>query len=144
MQIFEGEIEPADIKQGALGNCYFLSVLSVSTENPDRIRKLFVSEEVSDAGMFQVCLTKNGLKVKVTIDSFFPCTKHGNPCFSSANGNELWVLILEKAWAKLHGSYDMIIGGRAHETFRDILGAPAGFYKSSDEDAFQKLLDADR
>jgi hypothetical protein len=46
------------------------------------------------------------------------------------------VLILEKAWAKLHNSYDMIIGGHAYETFRDILGAPAWSHEVDEEDAF--------
>jgi hypothetical protein len=43
-EIFAGKIEPNDIKQGALGDCYFLSSLSALTENPDRIRNLFVSD----------------------------------------------------------------------------------------------------
>ena len=46
----------------------------------------------------------------VVIDDFIPCAKKA-PVFSSANGNELWVILLEKAWAKLHGSYERIIGG---------------------------------
>ena len=40
-QIFEGAIEPNDIKQGSLGDCYFLSSLSVICEHPNRIRSLF-------------------------------------------------------------------------------------------------------
>ena len=44
LAVFAGNIEPADIKQGALGDCYFLSVLSVLTEKPDRVRKLFETD----------------------------------------------------------------------------------------------------
>jgi calpain-15 len=117
--------------------------LSVTSENPERIRKLFPSDEVNPNGSVQVCLTKNGLKTRVTLDTYFPVNENDRPCFSRANGSELWVLILEKAWAKLHGSYERIIGGMAHETFRDVLGAPSFSYKSDEEDAFQKILEAD-
>jgi hypothetical protein len=44
LKVFAGQVEPNDIRQGALGDCYFLSVLSVTTEKPERIRKLFVSD----------------------------------------------------------------------------------------------------
>ena len=110
LSVFAGAIEPADIKQGALGDCYFLSVLSVLTEKPERVRRLFETDQVNPEGIFGLNVTKNGVKSMVVIDDFIPC-KNGEPIFSKANGNELWVILLEKAWAKLHGSYERIIGG---------------------------------
>ena len=110
LAVFAGNIEPADIKQGALGDCYFLSVLSVLTEKPERVRILFETDLVNPEGIFGLNMTKNGIKQMVVIDDFIPC-KNKEPVFSSANGNELWVILLEKAWAKLHGSYERIIGG---------------------------------
>jgi len=50
---------------------------------------------------------KNGEKIDIIIDNFIPCISH-RPCFSRANGNELWVILLEKAYAKLHGNYNRI------------------------------------
>jgi len=46
----------------------------------------------------------------VIVDDFLPCKYH-EPAFAKANGNELWVLLLEKCWAKIHGSYERIESG---------------------------------
>ena len=43
LAIFSGGIEPNDIQQRTLGDCYFLSVLAALAEKPDRIRKMFVT-----------------------------------------------------------------------------------------------------
>lgn len=71
------------------------------------------------------------------MDDNFPAEVKGGKeraAFSTANDNELWVLLLEKAWAKVHGDYCKIVGGLSHETFRDMTGAPGYMYKSKDED----------
>jgi calpain-15 len=46
----------------------------------------------------------------VVVDDYIPC-KDGRIVFSHAHDNELWVMLLEKAWAKIHGNYARIIGG---------------------------------
>ena len=38
--VFEKGISPNDIIQGTIGDCYFLAVLSVIADNPNRIRAL--------------------------------------------------------------------------------------------------------
>jgi hypothetical protein len=35
---------------------------------------------------------------------------------------------MEKAWAKIHGSYEIIIAGDGAKTLRDITGAPSFNY----------------
>jgi hypothetical protein len=68
------------------------------------------------------------------VDDFFPCDL-GEPAFSHANGNELWVMLIEKAWAKVHGSYERIEAGLAENVFRDLTGAPTSVsYCDHDED----------
>jgi hypothetical protein len=44
--------------------------------------------------------------------------------YSKARRNQLWVPFLEKAYAKIHGSYRAISGGHIAEAFLDLTGAP--------------------
>jgi hypothetical protein len=60
LKVFQGAIEPNDIKQGSLGDCYFLSSLSVIAERPNRISNMFVTKEVNSESIYAVNITKNG------------------------------------------------------------------------------------
>jgi calpain-15 len=117
-------IEPGDIKQGLLGDCYFLSVLSILAEHPLRIKNLFKSQYRNDQGIYGVKLLNKGEYKEIVVDDYFPCLG-GEPAFSKANGRELWVLLLEKAWAKKFGSYERIEAGFAENVMHDLTGAPA-------------------
>jgi hypothetical protein len=59
----------------------------------------------------------------VVVDDYFPCDGNGTPCFAQlpANG-DFWCLIVEKAFAKLHGSYQGIIGGHTNEALQAFTG----------------------
>lgn len=77
------------------------------------------------------------------MDDFIPC-KWNKPVFTRANGNELWVLFLEKAYAKIHGSYDRIVGGWSNLAMRDLTGAPGYSYViDKEKDMFEKIVEAD-
>lgn len=43
-KIITGKIEPTDIVQGYLGDCYFLAGLAALAERPDRIFNLFLTQ----------------------------------------------------------------------------------------------------
>ena len=91
----------------------------------------------------------NGCKHEVLVDDHVPCYTYGDaiwlPKFAQAHGPELWVIILEKVWAMIHGSYDRIISGSFYETTRALTGAPGFLFDNIDKDAnfFQKILDWD-
>ena len=88
---------------------------------------------MNDFGIYEVRICKDGMWTDVVVDEWIP-VKDGEPVFSRANGPELWVLILEKAWAKLHGSYHAIESGLAITAFRDLTGAPCYLYKIAKEE----------
>ena len=67
------------------------------------------------------------------MDDYFPCFPNSGPMFSRNNGNELWVLLLEKAYAKLHGGYKTITGGLPFEAMMDLTGSPTMSLSLKDE-----------
>jgi calpain-15 len=78
-------------------------------------------------------MAKGGVRHIVTIDDYFPCSVTGGPIFSrSSEPTELWVMILEKAYAKLHGSYYTLRGGFALEVLMDLTGAPGECFYTDD------------
>lgn len=135
--IFYQEIEPNDIRQGNLGNCYLLSSLSSLAERPYIVKKIFHTVEKNDYGIYSVWFNSNGTWTNIIIDDYFPClNEKAGPAFSRANGNELWVLIIEKAYAKMFGSYHSIEGGNPAVALRDLTGAP---YENKDEGSQEEM-----
>jgi calpain-15 len=118
------DINPNDIQQGALGDCYFLSALSALAETPSRVMSLFITTEASKHGIYMVRLCIYGIWRYFLLDDYFPVTSTGRLAFSRCVGNEIWVLLLEKAYAKLYGSYEAIVAGDPCEAMNDLSGAP--------------------
>jgi len=153
--VFEHEIDPNDIKQGGLGDCWFLSALSSLAERPGMVKRLFITQEYNKEGIYKIKICKNGEWVVVTVDDYIPCRYNGGPIFSRGAGNELWVMLIEKAYAKLHGNYHALSGGFTAHAMIDLSGCPTEHVKfpqdRSDYEAiedesneiFEKLLDAD-
>lgn len=132
-QVFDKSIEPADILQGQLGDCWFLCAVSCLAENPYLVERLFLTKDCNEEGIYRVKICKNGEWKEVVVDDYFPCFPRGGPIFSRGNGNELWVLLLEKAYAKLHGSYRNIVGGIPSEAMMDLTGCPTISFMFTEE-----------
>ena len=75
-------------------------------------------------GIYGVRFCKSGTWQDLVVDKYLPCL-NGGPVFSQGNKNEIWVLLLEKAWAKIHGSYFRIEAGSAETVMHDLTGAPS-------------------
>jgi hypothetical protein len=73
-----------------------------------------IEHEYNEQGIYGAVCYVNGCKHEVLVDDHVPCKGYAgqwSPKFAQAHGPELWVIILEKVWAKIHGSYDRISGG---------------------------------
>jgi len=112
-KLFEGKIEPTDIAQGKLGNCWLLAAIATLAEFDGIVPSVFVSRQRSVRGWYAVRLwdTENSRFTRIVVDDHFPCDASGQPLFANPNGRELWVLLLEKAFAKFMGDYAALEGG---------------------------------
>jgi hypothetical protein len=79
---------------------------------------------LSRVGVYKVRLCINGCWKSITIDDYFPCDVNGGPIYSRNHDSELWVLLLEKAFAKSFGSYHSLRFGYCYEAMIDLTGAP--------------------
>ena len=104
---------------------------------------MFISKDQNIHGAFCVKICKNGEWKEVVIDDYIPCDRQ-QVVFSAANGNELWVIILEKAWAKLHGSYERIEAGFAENVMRDLTGAPTEVIECDEDKLWDSCVKADK
>lgn len=130
-------IMPEDIKPGALGDRWFLGVLSALAPCPDIVERLLLGTQGFKEGIFQVTCWKNGRSTTVIIDDWVPCcASTGKPCFSHTESGALWVVLLEKAWAKLHGSYKHLEVGAPYQAMMDMSCSPGecfGFKQAAQE-----------
>ena len=138
------DISPNDILQGSLGDCYFLSALSAMAEFPQRIQRLFETSEYEPSGCYKVKIMDMGVWKEYVLDDYFPCTPEGTIAFSGPREEkgttELWVMLLEKAWAKRFGCYYDIEYGFTFESLTDLTGAPCDVMLTSNPELWDKIF----
>lgn len=113
-----------------------MSAISSLAETPDRIKKAFASDTANSIGCYAVDLYLNGERTEIIIDDQFPVYGGSTDiACSSSLYNDIWMQLLEKAWAKANGGYDKIVFGLSSEVLKAVTGAPTFTY---DHDDFSK------
>ena len=124
----ENKIFPSDIRQGFLGNSSFTSNLACLTENSEFItEKIFQNcKKKNFLGKYEIRLCHCGVWCSIMIDDYFPCFPGpgGGPIGTRGHDNSLWILLIEKAYAKSYGSYMALENGFFLEAFIDLTGVP--------------------
>lgn len=142
MKLFQDKITPEDICQGSLGDCWLLAAFSCLAVHDGAIQSRFITKEYDPRGKYKVRLfdVQEDKWKTIVVDDYIPVDaacwendKIAKPKFSKPNGNELWTMILEKAFAKLCGSYANLEGGSAVWALRAMTGDKARVFKLEGE-----------
>lgn len=111
--IFPEKFGPEDLRQGNLGDGYLIAALiSLTTiRNGQIIKDAFITKKDNSRNVYIVRWLIDGKPRMVAVDDWIPGTD-GIPMGSRlGTNNAFWPLIIEKAWAKIYGSYSLIQGG---------------------------------
>jgi len=121
---FVGDIQSPLIQQGALGDSYLVNAMRFLACQPKFIGRLLVSSSYAELGVYTFKFSKAGKWRYVHIDDRIPCRQSGaiNFC-KNANPYETWAMLLEKAYAKLHGCYEAIANGLIEKVLADLTPA---------------------
>ncbi|XP_062848408.1 calpain-2 catalytic subunit-like [Trichomycterus rosablanca] len=112
-----------DLAQGDLGDCWFLAAIGAITFQKDIMVEIIPENQSFSqdyAGIFHFRFWRFGKWVDVVIDDKLP-TIDGKLIFVHCKTrNEFWPALLEKAYAKVCGSYADLRGGLVSEALRDF------------------------
>ena len=137
-----------DVRQGALGDCWFISALSVIVTRDELLvggrrgmqydKDMIIDKDIAASlsmgvyppifhryrlrGLYVVRFFKNFRWIYVIVDDRLPVNKESmRPVFGTCkNAHELWVALIEKAYAKMHGCYEQLISGYIDEGIYEL------------------------
>jgi len=149
-QFIDAGAGAGDVKQGTIGDCWFVSALSVLVTRDELLtggragmkydKDMIIDKETASSlslgvwpsifhrhrlqGIYVLRFFKNFEWIYVIVDDRLPVDKTTKKLVfgKCINQHELWVPLIEKAYAKLHGCYEQLISGYIDEGIFDLTG----------------------
>lgn len=128
-QLFKEGVDPDDINQGMLGDCWLMGAMSALAEFEDAVRWIFCQRETCDAeGNYALQLYDVVERRWVAVSADAKSVPYGH-----AKSGEKWVPVLEKAFADKFGGYEQLNGNNCSLALMMLTGGDALDYTVMDD-----------
>ena len=117
-------INPQDINQGYIGNCWIMAAISAIAEVPDRVTDVFVNDEISDVGIYGVKMYTLGVPFTQIIDDYLPYSGENTIFAGLGKDGSVWGAVMEKVFAKRYGNWEHTVGGWMYAAVAAMNGSP--------------------
>lgn len=106
--IYKEEITSEDVAPGIFDDSYVQAALSrVAQDSGKVIKQCFVTKDINSVGVYVITIFIDGSPNNVLIDDYVPYFETSKqPAFTNTASDSIWALLIEKAWAKVCGSYE--------------------------------------
>ena len=113
----------------------FFHAISILSSIPNLIENIFESKEISEQNYYTLYVYIDGDYQKLILDDFLPIVKNTNSLrFAKPDKEEIWLPLLEKAFAKTHGGYGALITCDVAEVLQCFTGVPVEKFNIIDLD----------
>ena len=104
---------------------HFFHAIKILTKIPGLIPQIFKSEKVNPNGFYELYIYTHGQFKILIVDDYFPIIKGSNLLrFAKPVKSEIWLLLLEKAFAKLNGGYGSLFSCNISHVIQTFTGFP--------------------
>lgn len=147
-KLFLDDINCDDAKQGILGNCYLISIIAALSQRIDLINKIFKTKTINENGFYELFYYDQfGTKKIIFVDDYFPFVDLNDGAGlqllgTIPNGEEIWVMLMEKAYVKYEGGWTNIEGGTITSELEFFTGCNCKNIELTCEYAWQEILNA--
>uniref|UniRef100_A0A914DKZ5 Calpain catalytic domain-containing protein n=1 Tax=Acrobeloides nanus TaxID=290746 RepID=A0A914DKZ5_9BILA len=123
-----------DVVQGAIADCWLLAAVATISMCDGLFFRVVppdqgFSKKESYAGVFYFHFWRYGEWIEVVVDDRLPTYNKSLILMHSKDGNEFWSALLEKAYAKIYGSYNAIQFGYTSEAIQDMSGGLTEYFE---------------